>query len=291
MLVGVCLGLYMPSQQTTPVLLIIAVGLLLIALTCFYVGGMFLNDAFDAKIDAEERPERPIPSGEVSRVAVFIAGTILLSAGIALVSVATAVTSVGQLQAVLLAVLLAAAIVLYNAWHKNNPLSPLVMAVCRVLVYLTCSATITRLDVSQTLMFVCVAMLCYLSGLTAIAKQENLTRLSNTWPMILLFAPVLLAFFITGRMDMWVLLAVMIFSAWLVFTVYQLAKGGAGVVGQSVGRMIAGISLLDMMIVAALLAISSGSAAEKWWVAVVLCVICLGCFALTRRWQQKIPGT
>ena len=28
-----------------------------------YLGGMVLNDVFDAKLDAVERPERPIPSG------------------------------------------------------------------------------------------------------------------------------------------------------------------------------------------------------------------------------------
>ena len=40
--------------------------ILLPAYTLFYVGGMYLNDAFDANIDAEERPERPIPSGHAS---------------------------------------------------------------------------------------------------------------------------------------------------------------------------------------------------------------------------------
>ena len=28
-----------------------------------YLGGMFLNDAFDAEFDRQHRPERPIPSG------------------------------------------------------------------------------------------------------------------------------------------------------------------------------------------------------------------------------------
>ena len=33
---------------------------LLLALSLFYVAGMYLNDAFDREIDARERPERPI---------------------------------------------------------------------------------------------------------------------------------------------------------------------------------------------------------------------------------------
>ena len=39
---------------------------LVVALSLFYVGGMYLNDAFDRTIDARERPERPIPSGLIS---------------------------------------------------------------------------------------------------------------------------------------------------------------------------------------------------------------------------------
>src|SRR2546425_8066153 len=43
-----------------------AAGMLVVlatALSLFYVGGMFLNDAFDRAVDARERPERPIPAG------------------------------------------------------------------------------------------------------------------------------------------------------------------------------------------------------------------------------------
>ena len=39
--------------------------LLMAAMSLFYVGGMFLNDAFDRTFDARHRPERPIPSGQV----------------------------------------------------------------------------------------------------------------------------------------------------------------------------------------------------------------------------------
>src|SRR5262245_4430850 len=46
-------------------------GVLLVSLSLFYVGGMYLNDAFDRHIDARERPERPIPSGRASVQEVF----------------------------------------------------------------------------------------------------------------------------------------------------------------------------------------------------------------------------
>mgnify|MGYP000880617553 CR=1 FL=1 len=60
--------------------------LLLITLSSMllYTGGIVLNDVFDAKLDATERPERPIPSGKVKQASAawlvgiaFLAGCIL----------------------------------------------------------------------------------------------------------------------------------------------------------------------------------------------------------------------
>ena len=47
-----------PNWFVLPWLLLSSAGL--------YLGGMVLNDVFDARLDAVERPERPIPSGRVS---------------------------------------------------------------------------------------------------------------------------------------------------------------------------------------------------------------------------------
>ena len=40
--------------------------LLLMGATFLYLGGMFLNDAFDAQYDRQHRPERPIPTGAMA---------------------------------------------------------------------------------------------------------------------------------------------------------------------------------------------------------------------------------
>ena len=47
---------------------------LLVALSLFYIGGMFLNDAFDREFDARTRPDRPIPAGQVTAGTVFGSG-------------------------------------------------------------------------------------------------------------------------------------------------------------------------------------------------------------------------
>ena len=54
-----------------------------LSVSLLYIAGMILNDAVDAKIDARERPDRPIPSGRVSRRAAFIAAGIGLALGVA----------------------------------------------------------------------------------------------------------------------------------------------------------------------------------------------------------------
>src|SRR5262245_42903634 len=56
-------------------------GPVLLAMSMFYVGGMYLNDYFDRTIDARERPERPIPSGAIRAGAVGAIGLGLLAGG------------------------------------------------------------------------------------------------------------------------------------------------------------------------------------------------------------------
>ena len=92
-----------------------------------YVGGMVLNDAFDARIDARERPSRPIPSGRIARSHAFVAGFALIA-----LSIAAAVKSQSQ-AAVALTALLACAIVAYNAVHARSKASVLLLALCRAL--------------------------------------------------------------------------------------------------------------------------------------------------------------
>src|SRR5215218_3456136 len=64
------------QQNTAAVLLLVfsTIGL--------YGGGVVFNDVFDADLDAVERPERPIPSGLISRKAATLLALLLLIIGI-----------------------------------------------------------------------------------------------------------------------------------------------------------------------------------------------------------------
>ncbi|MDP7549099.1 MAG: UbiA family prenyltransferase, partial [Alphaproteobacteria bacterium] len=93
-------------------------GLILI-MSLFYTGGMYLNDAFDQHIDAAERPERPIPSGQISARTVYICGYGMLALGIAALFWWGRGWAPG-----LTGMALAGAIVYYDWRHKTDPVGP-----------------------------------------------------------------------------------------------------------------------------------------------------------------------
>ena len=93
-----------------------------------YGGGVVFNDVFDATLDSTERPERPIPSGVISKTQAIILGSYLLLVGV------LAAFSVGRLTgyAGWLAIGVAASALVYNRWGKHHDfLGPFNMGLCR----------------------------------------------------------------------------------------------------------------------------------------------------------------
>ena len=245
-------------------------GLMLVAMSSFYVGGMYLNDYFDRAIDGRERPERPIPSGHISAHVVATIGFCLIGAG------AVATAAMGPAAAAM-AALLAISVVAYDLHHKANPFAPVVMGACRALVY---GATATALSGSVTIFVAvaAVAIAAFVAGLTYAARQESLDKIGNLWPLALLAAPLLVAIGVfrqgPGAMAVYLLLAV-----WIAAAVYLLARRPvAGSVSRAVGWLIAGISLCDAAILASTGAIMPALAA-------------IGGFVLTLVAQKYVPGT
>ncbi|MEU6131896.1 SCO3242 family prenyltransferase [Saccharopolyspora sp. NPDC047091] len=93
----------------------------------FYWAGMVLNDWADRDEDAVERPERPIPSGEIAAEHAIAAATGLLTAGVGLAALG------GGRDAVHVAVLLGATVCAYDLVLKNTPAAPVGMGACRAL--------------------------------------------------------------------------------------------------------------------------------------------------------------
>ena len=130
------------------------------AVSLFYIAGMFLNDAFDEPFDRRVRPERPIPSGDVSKAEVFGVGTALLVAGELLLP--------RDADALVLGLVLAGAIVLYDYRHKGSSVAPMVMGLCRGLVYGVAAASVASITAATIIGG--IVMASYVAGLTVIAK-------------------------------------------------------------------------------------------------------------------------
>lgn len=242
---------------------------LLVAMSLFYVGGMYLNDAFDARIDALERPERPIPSGAVSARTVYGAGFAMLAAGAGLLFWAGLWPGLGGLA-------LAGAIVLYNGHHKDNPLSPVLMGLCRVLVYVAVGLAFA-VPPPAVLWLGAFLLLCYLIGLTYVAKQENLGEVKNLWPLLFLAAPVLYALlYAAGSVSSGVMFV--LFALWVGVALWFLKRREPGDVPRAVVSLIAGIALLDAVLIAA-----AGAPGIAW--------LAVAGFVLTLALQRLVPGT
>ncbi len=243
--------------------------LLLVAFTLFYTGGMFLNDAFDAAIDARERPERPIPSGAVTRGEVFGWGFGQMAAGVVLLALIGVAPALAGLT-------LAVAITYYDWNHKTNPLSPVVMGLCRVLIYVGAGLAIT-LALPDALWIGAALLLCYLIGLTYVAKQENLERVENLWPLAFLAAPVAWGAWVSMAQPVTGLFW-LAFTGWMLVALWFLRRRRKGDIPRAVVSLIAGISLLDAMLIA-----GAGSAG--------LAVLALAGFGVTLFFQRYIAGT
>ena len=137
---------------------------LMAGVSLLYVAGMFLNDAFDHAIDAAVRPGRPIPAGDVPRIEAFVVGELLLGTGELLLAL-----SGETLAAAAWGLLLGAAILYYDYRHKRDALGPLVMGLCRGLVYLVAASAAA--GISAGVLLAAGVMTAYVTALTLVAKR------------------------------------------------------------------------------------------------------------------------
>ena len=141
--------------------------LLLLSTSGLYLGGMVLNDVFDAKLDALERPERPIPSGRIALRSAAILGSVLMLTGV----LAAAMAGTPSL---IIAVMIVPCVLVYNSVLKCTIAAPLGMGACRFLnLMLGASAVSDWSDLWQALpVTVAAALGIYIIGVTVFARNE-----------------------------------------------------------------------------------------------------------------------
>jgi 4-hydroxybenzoate polyprenyltransferase len=242
------------------------VALVAVAIALFYTAGMILNDVLDSDVDARERPERPLPSGQVSRSAAATAVVILFVAGEGLLALE-------GLEPFLAGLGLIALIVLYDAWHKGNVLSPVLMAACRALVYVIAGLAVAG-SVTNELWGAGLVLLVYVAGLTQVAKAEARGIVAR-WPVVAVLAPA--AYWAKELPSLEIALMIGVFVAWAGHALWLVLARHR--IGPGVVRLIAGIALYDALVVTG----AGGSPAAV--------AVCLAAFAATIALQTRIAGT
>ncbi|MEZ5325507.1 MAG: UbiA family prenyltransferase [Verrucomicrobiales bacterium] len=284
------------------------------AASLLYFGGTALNDAFDAEYDREHRPERPIPSGVLSLRMVWIVGlgALLVGAGIFLYIGITA----GDVILSALAIGLVALILIYDWMHKKSVWAAVPMGGCRLLLYLVVAFAAMQVSYIFTLsgpqsfdemaaqglkaaslttqqlvsvIAVGTSLFIYIVVLTLTAKAESGTeslKLPGTMTLLLYLPAIVCAalVFLNGAKEPQILatlVAATIFVVWTksAITVLRNQLRDRSRIGIAVGRLLAGICLIDAMAAAA----ASTS--------IVPMLVCVGFFVLALFLQRYVSST
>ena len=244
---------------------------LVLGASCLYLGGMYLNDAFDAEFDRLHRRERPIPSGHITLDRVWGWGFAWLGTGTVLL------VSLGNSTAAVAALLLFC-IVLYDALHKLIAFAPVLMAACRFLLYLV-AASVGRDGVTGLAVWCGLALAVYIVGLSYLARHERSKSALPYWPAALLAAPILLALLVnTGMHRLPTSILAVLVGLWILRSLQPALAAEELNVGRAVGDLLAGIVLVD------LLALGGGAGLG-------LCLVLLALFLAALAFQRYIPAT
>ncbi len=153
-----------------------------VAFLCLYHGGMVLNDAMDASIDARERPARPIPAGDIPRPAAFCLAAGLLIVGAAMLAFTTP-------RAALCALILLFLIIAYNALHRFHIMSVALMAACRAMIYITAAVSVSGDLRWPPVITMAVALALYIAGLSIVARREASSQRHGTSYFLAMLLP------------------------------------------------------------------------------------------------------
>ncbi len=237
--------------------------------TLLYTGGMFLNDAFDVEFDRRHRKERPIPAGQIAERDVWWIGGELLFFGWSLLFLLGSTVA-------MLALLLVAAIILYDAVHKRTELGPFLMGACRFLLYLVAGAATLR-NVSQPVIWHGLALAAYIIGLSLLARNENQPGRMSFGSVLFLLTPLVANVWLNPARNSYSWLAFLLLMGWLGWCLRGTWAHSKPGVGRLVAGLLAGIVLVDCAIV------------PHATPGMILSFV--GLFLLARLLQRTIPAT
>ncbi len=156
---------------------------LALSMSLFYSGGMCLNDLIDLGVDSQKRPSRPIPSGRVPMRQAWVFTSLLFVAALWIVCLLP-----HPLWALLSATLLLLLIIVYDILHKAHAWTVILMAGCRLMIFVVVSMAVTGSVTSGSLLAGSIQFL-YVITISIVARYENRLSRPFNFPLI----PVMLA--------------------------------------------------------------------------------------------------
>lgn len=272
---NVLTGSVIGSMAASSSVAILPVMILSIIISLFYMAGMALNDFVDLKIDRQQRPDRPIASGEISprSALIFI---------ILLFITATGMTLIFFPHCIYFVMILIAAILLYNLTHKRYVLSVIFMASCRSLIYVISAYAVfggsgtrefwTKTAISSTILAL------YIAFMTIISRSENKRQIdSRRWLSVAIMLLVLAVFVLSEtRLFYTYIIAVILLIVLFRAVIFMLSNPPR--IKQAVLTWLACICLLDCLFLAVLAVPVLAAAAGL-------------CFAVTILSHRRIGGT
>jgi 4-hydroxybenzoate polyprenyltransferase len=165
------------TGEAAPALLPAYLLLLAVALSCFYLAGMSLNDLCDLEYDRRHRPDRPLPAGRVSVTSARRLTVALFVIGLALLALAPDASGVPAGMVLILA------IVAYDLRHKDNPFSVLLMAACRGLIFVVVALALTG-HVAPLVWVAGGIQFMWILLISLVARHENRRSAPYPFPVI-----------------------------------------------------------------------------------------------------------
>jgi 4-hydroxybenzoate polyprenyltransferase len=243
---GDAMGVHRAESKLSYGEVVLNVWPLLVGVSLLYVGGMILNDVCDVAVDHRQRPQRPLPSGRVSRNAALAVTIAMGAAGLGLVAMGGVATAI-------LGLALAGTIAAYDIWHKRSVWSVLLMGACRGLVYwLAMAWGLGAVHVGGVGLGVAVIMTAYTVFITIAARgeasdQPTWQRAGRIVAWLMLLTPLgVLAVIepVAGpwKWPLWMTLAVVV--VWLARSLWLLTRRQPRI-GRAVEGYLAGFCLVD----------------------------------------------
>ena len=253
----------------------------ILCLSLMYIGGMFLNDAFDVQWDKKNKHSRPIVKGDISTATVSVIGSLLVGLPVLMLAYLyfylhlDSSLSLDNSYGMLYILSLALSIVLYNVFHKKYKHCSLLMGACRAGVYL--QAALLLSDINLHLVLAAIAILLYITGLTYLAQTEHHNKLSSYWPLFFLLASLLLVCYLGyNSIYFWIFLSG--FIVWIGSKIRLYLFNQTMNVKACIGALLAAIPLLDGLLLASINAVFPS-------------LVCVLFFLIILKLHKKISAT